>query len=343
MRHTRGFTLIELMFTVAIMAILAAIALPSYSDYVRRGRLTETLSAMAGMRVKMEQFFQDNRTYAGAGAAGTVAPCPPDTATFTYSMRAHRPHHHPIDVPHHDDWHRHDGRIPVHAGPNRCPQDHRPAHGLGRRELCLLGDEARRIVLRQRTQPGFTLIELLVGLTLVGVLLAVGLPSLSRYIQQNKINSAAANYHAAISLARAEAIRANAPAEFLFTAGTGVAAAPALTGRNWVVRLLPPDSPAMLIDQKIASEGEGTTAQSVDIDFKSVPAGFDGRITFNGFGQPTKNPYIFDVTNPVLGACVLDSGPARCRRISVSAAGQVSACDPASVATVAAGDSRACY
>ena len=85
MRPSRGFTLIELMITIAIIAILAAIALPSYSDYVRRGRLTETLSVLSNQRVKMEQYFQDNRTYAGACQANTVALPPVDTVNFTYT------------------------------------------------------------------------------------------------------------------------------------------------------------------------------------------------------------------------------------------------------------------
>ena len=86
MTRSRGFTLIELMIAVAIVAILAAVALPSYSEYVRRGRITEAISTLSGMRVKMEQYFQDNRTYVGAcGGAGTsVAPLP-DPKNFVYA------------------------------------------------------------------------------------------------------------------------------------------------------------------------------------------------------------------------------------------------------------------
>lgn len=76
MNTQRGFTLIEVMITVAIVAILASIALPSYSDYITRGKLTEATSTLADLRVKLEQHYQDNRTYSGACAAGSVAPTP---------------------------------------------------------------------------------------------------------------------------------------------------------------------------------------------------------------------------------------------------------------------------
>ncbi len=84
MVRQRGFTLIELMITVAIIAILAAIAIPSYRDYVIRGSLPEAFSTLAAHRVKMEQFFQDNRNYTDACEDGTVATTPAATERFTF-------------------------------------------------------------------------------------------------------------------------------------------------------------------------------------------------------------------------------------------------------------------
>lgn len=63
----------ELMIAVAVVGILSAIALPSYRDYVTRGKITEATSNLADMRVKMEQYFQDNRTY--AAVSPNPAPC----------------------------------------------------------------------------------------------------------------------------------------------------------------------------------------------------------------------------------------------------------------------------
>ena len=83
----RGFTLIELMIVVAVVAILARIAYPSYADYVVRGKLSEAVAQLSAMRIKLEQHFQDNRTYVGACDVSSAAPLPSSAEAkyFTYA------------------------------------------------------------------------------------------------------------------------------------------------------------------------------------------------------------------------------------------------------------------
>lgn len=85
-RLSPGFTLIEMMVTVAIIAILAAIAVPNYNDYVTRSRITDATTALADGRVKMEQYFQDNRTYVSSGTTcGTGTTLPTSAGKFAVS------------------------------------------------------------------------------------------------------------------------------------------------------------------------------------------------------------------------------------------------------------------
>ncbi|USX23437.1 prepilin-type N-terminal cleavage/methylation domain-containing protein [Oxalobacteraceae bacterium OTU3REALA1] len=82
-RIQRGFTLIEVMVTVAIVGILLAVAVPAYSDYVVRGRLSEAFTALGGAQPAAEQYWSNNRTYVGFAASNTF---PANTPYFTYAL-----------------------------------------------------------------------------------------------------------------------------------------------------------------------------------------------------------------------------------------------------------------
>ena len=74
-RADAGFTLIELMIAVAIVAVIAGVAYPQYTEYVKRSRLAEATGVLTTTRVRLEQFFQDNRNYGSTAAAcGVVLP-----------------------------------------------------------------------------------------------------------------------------------------------------------------------------------------------------------------------------------------------------------------------------
>jgi type IV pilus assembly protein PilE len=83
--RSAGFTLIEMMVTVAIIGILAAIALPSYSEYVMRGKLMDAHTKLADLRGKQETYWSNNNTYVGPGnicgveALGVIADYMNDT------------------------------------------------------------------------------------------------------------------------------------------------------------------------------------------------------------------------------------------------------------------------
>lgn len=60
----KGFTLIELMITVVVVAILAAIALPSYQEYIMRARRTEGMGLLHEAAARQERYRAQNGTYA---------------------------------------------------------------------------------------------------------------------------------------------------------------------------------------------------------------------------------------------------------------------------------------
>jgi len=96
-----GFTLLELMITVAVIGILASIAIPTYTDYITRSKIIGATTRMGDIRTQMEKYFMDNRSYlAGAtcgmqpaidfynkdAASDFTMTCPKPTAT-TYTIQ----------------------------------------------------------------------------------------------------------------------------------------------------------------------------------------------------------------------------------------------------------------
>jgi type IV pilus assembly protein PilE len=80
-RRAAGFTLIELMITVAIVAILAAIAYPSYRNYVLRGQVVNATDGLSAVSANMERYFQDNRQY-NSVSPGNQPASPCDTTVY---------------------------------------------------------------------------------------------------------------------------------------------------------------------------------------------------------------------------------------------------------------------
>lgn len=88
MKRVRGFTLIELMIAVAVVGVLAAVALPSYQDQVRKSRRAEAQAVLLNMAGRQQQFLLDTRAYASdAAVLGVTVPSSVSSAyTITFTI-----------------------------------------------------------------------------------------------------------------------------------------------------------------------------------------------------------------------------------------------------------------
>lgn len=89
-----GFTLLELVVGLSIVAILTAMALPTYREQAQRGRLGEGVAALADARAAMERYYLNQRSYVGGPCSSSVTVglftvrCPSTPTATTYTIRA---------------------------------------------------------------------------------------------------------------------------------------------------------------------------------------------------------------------------------------------------------------
>lgn len=184
---------------------------------------------------------------------------------------------------------------------------------------------------------GFTLIELLVTIAVLSLLLMVGLPSMSTWLQNQQIRTSAEGLQAGLQFARAEALRRNAPVRFQLVDTLTSACALSAAGTNWIVSINDPTglcdvgpsdiAAPLTIQQRAGAEGSPNAV---------VTAVGGPMVAFNGLGRVAGFGAVgvviplsqIDITNPNGGACQ-PAGPMRCLRITVSSGGSPRMCEPA--------------
>jgi type IV pilus assembly protein PilE len=86
-KRTRGFTLIEIMLVVLVIAILVAIAFPSYQQHLRKGRRANAEAFLSDVASRQQQYLLDARGYALGGTALTdLGVAPPTDVTNYYTL-----------------------------------------------------------------------------------------------------------------------------------------------------------------------------------------------------------------------------------------------------------------
>ncbi|RZI43154.1 prepilin-type N-terminal cleavage/methylation domain-containing protein [Herbaspirillum sp. HC18] len=187
---------------------------------------------------------------------------------------------------------------------------------------------------RQR-QHGVTLVEISITLAIVAILLSLGAPSFSQWLQNTQIRTAAQGIQNGLQLARAEAVRRNTTVGFSFTNTLDGSCALASEGPDWVISMGVPandlpgacgSTPSDTVAPRIIQKRPGAETGANVVIAADQPS-----IVFNGLGRVSPVPLgnvAINVTNPSGGSCVAAGGTMRCLRVQVSPVGQVRMCDP---------------
>ncbi len=193
-------------------------------------------------------------------------------------------------------------------------------------------------------ERGASLIELMVGITLLALLVGLGVPTFSDWLQNARIRAAAESIQTGLQHAKAEAVRRNTQARFQLVDTLDNNCAVTTTGTHWLVNLTSVTTPAGLC----GSTPSDTTSPFI---LQRSPAGTGSSdlninasqyvVSFNGLGRQVKseNPttsigtLTIDVKSASATCLGTTGGTARCLRIVVSPAGEIRMCDPSITGT----------
>lgn len=188
-----------------------------------------------------------------------------------------------------------------------------------------------RLITRIARQRGVSIIEVMIAVTILIILLMVGLPSYSVWLQNTKIRTGAESILAGLQLARNEAVRRNTVVRFQFVNNFSSSCSLSSNSGNWIVsiddptnncHIAPSDTTApRTIQSKPAIEG----SPDVTIAATNSAGVASTFVAFNGLGRITATTQIarIDIDSSVLAAT--DS---RDLRILLTPGGQIRMCDP---------------
>lgn len=191
-------------------------------------------------------------------------------------------------------------------------------------------------MLDRRRQAGVSLIEMMMAITILGLLIMIGLPNMTIWLNNSQIRTAGETVLSGLTLARTEAVRRNATVRFNLVSDLTSGCVLSTGGTSWVVSLADPTGACDTAPSEsgpvlqVRSGSEGTTR--AEVAAIGAPTAH-----FNGLGRITSpsgaaNMTRIDISNPTGGTCQhLDpaDGTMRCLRINISTGGEVRMCDPA--------------
>jgi type IV fimbrial biogenesis protein FimT len=192
---------------------------------------------------------------------------------------------------------------------------------------------------------GFTLIEMMITLAVFALLLMVGLPSMTTWLQNQQIRASAEGLQAGLQFARTEALRRNAPVRFQLVDTLTPACVLFDRGTNWIVSVNDPTGvcdvdPSDTADPLTIQKRSGADGTPNALVTATNGAAAATTVTFNGLGRVTGAGAITQIAVANSSGNCQPAGPMRCLQLNISSGGQVRMCDPVVIDPT---DPRLCF